>query len=646
MLLGIASWLVNILFLLSLALLIVSYLAIDRPAINLLTFTFLLIFLATGFTLLMGLLGWLRPLPFLVVSLLGLAALSACGEMRQEWRGLPSHIGKGIRRAKALWGLFPAWLKWFSAMAVAVSILRFAFLIWALPPFVWDSLTYHLTNVAHWTQAGRIELFETPVTRIYSAANYEVLATWFTLFIHHDIVVEAAGLPVYLLAAIAAYSIVRGLNRSVAGSWLAALAYIGTPALLLATTGTKNDPHVAAYYLSALALIIELLRPDAKSRHQKKLELLIVLMLVVSLSIGTKAYIIHLLPGLLLIAFLYWRGIQQSIGSRLSLRSIRDRVLEWTALKRFMILIIIALAFFLAGYWNLRNLILTGNPFYPYGVAIQSETIIGGEGKTAHLSLDRLAANLLSLAEKFWDRQAPIGPDLTNTTGWGWFSYSIGLAGLIWGVVRSRDIRILFSGFGLSLILLFLSDRPSPWNMRYALWFPAIISIAFAYFWDYMLAHNPRPLAYAAFLVMASFGLNVLMVLNYNLISPGRFRDILSLPPLERDTAKLGINMPPEYEAALEAVPPDEPLGYNVHANGFIYPLYRADFSQHLIYIPISLNDDCMDVATRMANHGTRYLFVARGHTSKEVISLVEECADEDVSIRRRNKGLFVAKLP
>ncbi len=143
-----------------------------------------------------------------------------------------------------------------------VQPIRFAFLIVVLPPFVWDSLTYHLTNVAHWTQTGRIELFEAPVIRIYTPANYETLATWFTVFMHHDLVVEAAGLPAYGLALLAVYALARELGASRTASWLASLTYASTPALLLATTGTKNDPHMAAYFLTCLAIIAGLLNRD------------------------------------------------------------------------------------------------------------------------------------------------------------------------------------------------------------------------------------------------------------------------------------------------------------------------------------------------------------------------------------------------
>jgi len=59
------------------------------------------------------------------------------------------------------WGL-PRWVQVITTMFIIVSALRVIFLIWALPPFVWDSLTYHLTNVAHWIHDQRISVFDTP----------------------------------------------------------------------------------------------------------------------------------------------------------------------------------------------------------------------------------------------------------------------------------------------------------------------------------------------------------------------------------------------------------------------------------------------------------------------------------------------------
>ena len=71
----------------------------------------------------------------------------------------------------------------------------------------------------------------------------------------------------------------------------------------------------------------------------------------------------------------------------------------------------------LAGYWNVRNWILTGNPFYPYEVTVGGAPVFSTGERTARLEFARLSGNLENLASKFGDKQDPIRPDLPNTTG-------------------------------------------------------------------------------------------------------------------------------------------------------------------------------------------------------------------------------------
>ena len=102
--------------------------------------------------------------------------------------------------------------------------------------------------------------------------------------------------------------------------------------------------------------------------------------------------------------------------------------------------------------------------------------------------------------------------------------------------------------------------------------------------------------------------------------------------------------MPEEYSSALEIVGSEERLGYNVGDNGFVYPLYRADFSQNLVYIPVSLGDSCEDIANEMRSRETRYLMVAPVHSEDETISLLQRCANAGDVIRERGINLYVIK--
>lgn len=119
---------------------------------------------------------------------------------------------------------------------------------------------------------------------------------------------------------------------------------------------------------------------------------------------------------------------------------------------------------------------------------------------------------------------------------------------------------------------------------------------------------------------------------------------MLQLPALRRDAALFEDNMPAPYAKAVEFVPNDALLGYNVHNNGFVYPLYRSDFSQRIIYVPFSPQASCEGIAGSMRERGTRYLLVAPEHTQDENIARLRECAGAGTVIRERAQGLYVLR--
>ena len=91
-------------------------------------------------------------------------------------------------------------------------------------------------------------------------------------------------------------------------------------------------------------------------------------------------------------------------------------------------------------------------------------------------------------------------------------------------------------------------------------------------------------------------------------------------------------------------VPRDAVLGYNVHGNGFTYPLYRPDYSQRITYVPIPPGSTCASIASTMEARGTRYLFVAPEHTADWVLTLLNQCAAQQGMLRERVRGLYVIK--
>jgi hypothetical protein len=145
-----------------------------------------------------------------------------------------------------------------------------------------------------------------------------------------------------------------------------------------------------------------------------------------------------------------------------------------------------------------------------------------------------------------------------------------------------------------------------------------------------------------AFLIVVGMGFNFMVVWNYGRISEDDFRRMMALPIRDRASAVLALNMPREYASSLEQIPTEVPLGYNVGENGFIYPLYRPDFSQELVYIPVDVNSSCEIVAGEMVQRGTRYLFTAPEHTEDSVLSFLNNCGESGTVLRELGINLYV----
>jgi hypothetical protein len=639
--LNIVAWIISFIFLLAFTILVFSIFRTNQTTINLCIFTFLWIFNTSLFMLLLGLAGLLKPLILLFVSLAGIVILFAVPGSRKTLVTSRTQFQHFWGICRHHWRELPRWLKTFSILFFLVSAIRFAFLVWALPPFVWDSLTYHLTNVAEWTQNGRIFLVDAPVVRVALPSNYEVLATWFTVFLHHDVVVEAAGIPAYILAFLAVLALGRRYQLSLSASWIAALAYISTPALILATTGTKNDPQMAALFLfSVLLLSIIVGHPEDDSGGNLVKEIILFAM-VILYAAGTKIYLIHLLPGLLFIGFFEFIGQ----GWKRFWRQLPDRIrASWRALSpavRIPLVSSLLASLFMGAFWYVRSIIVFHNPFYPFGLKYGDAVILDAAHKAFPLGFERLPENIISFAQKFGDKLYKIIPALRDTTGWGWFGHILGVPATIWALIRRKNLRVLILGFVITLLALFYSTRPSPFNMRYVIWFPAILAFGFASLYDQISTQYRIERLIFSSIFAFCLGCNLLLTMNYNRITIEQFTLMLNTAVVDRDAAKLSVYVPDEYKEALETVPNTDTLGYNVSLDGLIYPLYRADFSQRVVYIPISGDDGCEVIAAEMQNAGTKWLFTAETMTETSVRSKLQECEVAGL-LTSPKRGLYV----
>jgi hypothetical protein len=165
--------------------------------------------------------------------------------------------------------------------------------------------------------------------------------------------------------------------------------------------------------------------------------------------------------------------------------------------------------------------------------------------------------------------------------------------------------------------------------MRYAIWVPVVMALAFASFYEWVSSRYKLERVVFGILLVVCLGLNFIMTLNYNRVLIQDFVGILKVPIWQRDTTQLHIYVDPEYEHALDVVPNDETLGYNLHHDAFIYPLFRADFSQRLVYIPLLSDDTCNNLVEGMNTQGTQWLFATSERTLPENLALVQKCVDD-----------------
>jgi hypothetical protein len=567
--------------------------------------------LCTVTVLVHGLTGTLRPGPLLATALVaGLAGAVALGrdhEARAALRGAASGIGLAARRRPVVAGGL--------ALLALVQLAREVVHVLLLPPYVWDTLTYHLPRLPEWIQAGRLTVIDTPSLRTHWPANHELLQLWLAIFPRHDAFVEAAGIPFHALAAGAVYAIARSLGQGRAVGAAVAAAFACVPAVALQATSAKNDLPIAAAFLFLVALALDQReRGGVSGRH------LGWMLLVLGLSLGTKPTIVFLLPALLVLV--PWRGATSPAHG--------GRPWLWAA--------VLAGALLVGFYWYDRNYRAFGDPFYPTNLKLGGELVFEGEkgrGQQGGASLEGLGRNLRMARRKVLDDRGPFTAELQDMAGWGWFTFAIGPPSLLYALARWPRTRRVAAAFALALLGTFVMVAPDPWNLRFVVWFPALAALAFGATLS-LLAGPPRAVLLA--LAAAATLLDLVGSLGGSQQDPAAWRAMAGLPLARRSSAELGRVVPyigPGFAQTLSVAPAGEPLGYHTHKDGGIYPLYGPDYERRVVYVPLEVGED---PAAAMRTRGVRHLHV----THERVV--VREMLDAAVaagSLRRVGDTLY-----
>ena len=565
----------------------------DSPRQRILQWVFWWYFLVTFTVWAAGTVGMLRPgwiLGTLVFALVVLLRRDRhlAGRAWGDIVGMVRSLGAALKsRPVACSGILVVW---------TVILARQFIHVWILPPLVYDVLTYHLPKVADWVREGRLVAAATPVVRSYWPANFELSQTWFVLFWKQDVIVECAGLICYALAAGSVYCIVRslGVSRMVA-AW-AATAYATSPAVLLSAVGANNDIAVAGCFLFIVAMLLEW--RDLSPAYGP---CMCILVCAAGIGIGTKPYLVFMLPALLLLMPVCWPIMR------------RGRDAPRKASGSLVIGLMLA-GIALAAYWYIRNLCLFANPVYPADLRLFGRLIAGdGHGsmwQQGVFSLGSLAGSATDLVTRrvFDDAGPCFTPDLGNMTGWGWFVFCAALPAVIIELPRRRQLVWCLLAFLAAAALVLAFVATDPWNMRYLLWVPAVFAVGWAFLIEDFHGSAVR-LAAMAFAVMC-LSMNVVATLNNGWTTPEDWRYFRKIPV----TARVARTC---FDGIGRVVPPGATIAYFLGPNDPVYVLYASDMTRRIQWLHLSKPGDSFYQAMLAA--GCTYLAVDADQTADRV---------------------------
>jgi len=493
-----------------------------RPHLRALQFLLLRLALISGTVLVAGSIRLLSPA--VLGGLAGLVVLYA-------WRtdSLPTWSGRPSVRLHPLLLIF--------AGSVGVRLLV---QVWFFAPCEADALSYHLPKVAEWVRAGRFSREMGLDTHATFPAGFELLEVWWVVFLRHDVLIEMAGVEFLILAAAAVYALAMEIGLSTRLSVLAAVMYALVPGVYFQATSCLNDGAAGAVVVASAALLL------ARAPWP-------FILLAGGLGLGVKPTVAYAAPGLVLLWWMRRREVPTA-----------DRVSRGLSAGLFL------LGLSIGGYWYVRNLLWYGNPLHPVGAA-------GLAGQEGH-PLIQFGPNLTSasktiealLNHRIYDHERPFGPMLKFITGWGGVCFGFGLIAGIAAAFKNRTFRILAAAFVLGLASVLCLVNYDPWNLRFVLFFPAILAVATAWMIRRIRSLSP--------ILGAALALQFLSTFLPGSLAPEIFKELARMSWRERSISPLlGIRTEEENVGYYHAGP--------TPCRGPSYLLYRPDFSGRVLYL-------------------------------------------------------------
>ena len=530
-----------------------------------------------------------------IVATVALGSASMTGVLHRRHpfaRGAPARLAAAGRRHP--------WSAALALVACSVVVWR-AFLVILLPPYAYDGLSYHLTTVAQWIDAGRLDPNPLSLCCAHYPASGELVFAWPLLLLGRDTLVDGVQLLFAVLGALAVGGIARRIGVSSSGAVAAGALFFLTPVVVAQTTTNYVDVMVVAAFLTSLYF---LLTGVAQPRATVMLALA---GCAAGFAAGVKAT--GVLLAAILFAMLVLHLVRLLVSGRLEAR------LALTGLAAFLVPLLVV-----GSFWYARNIVEFGNPVYPFKVEIAGLVIFDGvkdideiltvpAGFEGEPRWTQVARSWWSDV-RFWRRGPYTYENQLGGLGplWPYLGLPLALA-LAVAATRRRDVTVVtvLGVVALSVVLL-----PYAWWSRFTMALAAIGALAIVLFVERVGGRYARATLVAGTSVLVAAGL----WLSLEAVDPGGRGQTLSLGQIghlvgrsagERTTGALFF---PEYRWADE-VPGGSVIGVELEAEAirFVYPLFGPKLDRRVRALTV---DDSGGLADVVSRERLSYLFVAR----------------------------------
>lgn len=446
------------------------------------------------------------------------------------------------------------------------------------PATDFDGNSYHLTTVANVIQNGSINDVPTslPWLNGYPKAG-ELVGVWNVLIPGKDLIVDIVQIPFMLLGVLSTYYICVSVGANKRNSRFASLLFLFIPVVLNQLKTTYVDVMLCALFLVALSYVIE------KTIHKLDLIMLgLTYALIISLKYTGFLFVLVTLP------ILFWH-LYLDAG-----RNIKN----W----RYYIsrLAAVCIPASLGLYWYLKNYYLYNTPLYPFGLKLMGYSIF--PGKTFQEFADGAVTSVSALPRGYFSRIWFVWTEQKDWYGC-FYNYDSNFTGFgpIWFILLMPSILVSFVMayrkrnrpmlmLQLSMMVLFFI-YPANYYTRYTIFVIGLGLISFAYVLTNIHSLLVNRLLKCIAVVLAI----TVLITNVTLcnFSPNTLEvQIDSFKSRNFRGGSTYVNTLGEaYVYMQNSVGEGDTIAYD-SSPYYIYPLWRADYKNKVIYVPADSKDE------------------------------------------------------